>query len=150
MNTFSATATIVQKNFDIPDIVISLNYLICPIAHAVVAFPVNWMLTKKGIRFSYYVGSATMILGVWLRTTLSDSNPYLCLFGSFLSGGSGLFIMNSASKITLNWFRQEVFTLVTFATVMTTFVSIAGGLFVPALLLNAERKADDVVYFLRF
>ena len=72
MNTFSATVTIIRKNFDIPNILISLNYLLCPIAHALLAFPVNWMLTKKGIRFSYYVGSAIMIAGVWLRTTLSD------------------------------------------------------------------------------
>ena len=149
MNTFSATATIVRNNFDIPDILISLNYLICPIAHAVLAFPVNWMLTKKGIRFSYYVAAAAMITGVWLRTTLSNSDPYLCLLGSFLAGGSGLVIMNSASKITINWFRVDMLTFVTFVTVLTTLISIAGGLFVPAFLLNAKSTAEEVITFLR-
>lgn len=105
VNTFSATTTIVQKNFDIPAGLITLNYLICPISHTICAAPVNWMLTKKGIKLSYYIATVMMIAGLWFRTTLTSSNPYLCLLGSFLCGSSGLFIMNSASKITQNWFR---------------------------------------------
>ena len=150
MNTFSSTATIVKNNFDLPPILISLNYLICPISHAIMAFPINWMLTKKGIRFSYYLGAAVMVAGVWLRTTLTEGNPYLCLLGSFMSGGSGLVIMNSASKITLNWFRADMLTVVTFITVLTSLVSIAAGLFVPAFLVNAASNRDDFMAFLRF
>jgi fucose permease len=106
VNTFSATTTIVHKIYGIEPILITLNYLICPISHAVFAFPVNWMLTKKGIKVSYCIAAVLMIVGIWLRTTLSADGAYLCLLGSFLCGGSGLFIMNSASKITMNWFRS--------------------------------------------
>ena len=129
---------------------VSLNYLIGPIAHAIMAVPVNWMLTKKGIRLSYYVGAGVMVAGVWLRTTLSSSDPYLCLLGSFMSGGSGLVIMNSASKIALNWFRAEMLTVVIFATVLSTLVSIAAGLFVPSFLLDEASTQEDVIDFLRF
>jgi hypothetical protein len=106
VNTFSATTTIIERTFGTPTILITLNFLICPVAHAVMATPVNWMLTKKGIRLSYYVATGMMLVGVWLRCTLTPDDPYLCLFGSFLCGTGGLFIMNSASKITLNWFRS--------------------------------------------
>ena len=108
------------------------------------------MLTKKGIRVTYYIGTVVMIMGVWLRTTLTDGNPYLCLLGSFLSGSSGLVIMNSASKITLNWFRKDVLTFVTFFSVLASYISIAGGLFVPAFLVNSNSSRDDFEYFLRF
>ena len=106
VNTFSATTSLVENQFDIPSYLVTLNYLIFPISHTLLAGPINWMLTKKGIRMSYYLGAVLMIAGVWLRTTLSTGNPYLCLLGSFLAGASGLFVMNSASKITLNWFRS--------------------------------------------
>ena len=108
------------------------------------------MLTKKGIRFSYSIGSVAMLTGVWLRTTLSNNNPYLCLLGSFLSGGSGLVVMNSASKITMYWFRDQIFPLATFATVLSTFISIGAGLFLPSLLVNSSSTADDMIHFLRF
>ena len=67
-----------------------------------------------------------------------------------MSGGSGLVIMNSASKIVLNWFRAEMLTVVIFATVLSTLVSIAAGLFVPSFLLNEASTQEDVIDFLRF
>jgi len=96
------------------------------------------MLTKKGIRVSYYIAAALMIVGIWLRTTLSADGAYLCLLGSFLCGGSGLFVMNSASKITMNWFRSEVMTIVTFGSVLATFVSLAASLGLPGLMLDSK------------
>ena len=67
-----------------------------------------------------------------------------------MSGGSGLVIMNSASKIALNWFRAEMLTVVIFATVLSTLVSIAAGLFVPSFLLDEASTQEDVIDFLRF
>ena len=67
-----------------------------------------------------------------------------------MSGGSGLVIMNSASKIVLNWFRAEMLTVVIFATVLSTLVSIAAGLFVPSFLLDEASTQEDVIDFLRF
>lgn len=84
----------------------TLNFLFFPISHCIFAVPVNWSLTKLGIRFSYIVAAITMIVGVWLRTTLTSENPYVCLLGSLLSGGSGLILLSSGSKVTLNWFKK--------------------------------------------
>lgn len=105
-SSFASMATIVEETFGTSTILVTLNYLIFPISHALFATPVNWCLTKKGIKVSYYVAAAIMITGVWLRTTLSENNPYVCLLGSLLCGFSYLFVLNSASKITLNWFRK--------------------------------------------
>ena len=84
----------------------TLNFLFFPISHCIFAVPVNWSLTKLGIRFSYIVAAIMMVVGVWLRTTLTSENPYVCLLGSLLSGGSGLILLSSGSKVTLNWFKK--------------------------------------------
>jgi fucose permease len=148
-NTFSATTSIVEKLFGTPDILISLNFLFFPIAHLAFALPVNWTLTKKGIRFSYFIASAVMVTGVWLRVTISSDNPYVCLLGSLLSGGSGLILLSSSSKITLNWFRPEYITYVTFLCVLCNYCSSSIGLFLPGLLLNSNSSQDDYYSYLR-
>lgn len=105
-STFAPLVILVQKVFGASKIVVSLNYFVFPICSALLSPLVNWSLTKNGIRLSYYFASIFMITGVWLRVTLSRNNPYLCLLGSILGGTAHLFIVNSASKITMNWFRS--------------------------------------------
>jgi len=70
-NTFSAMTSKVENEFHIPSILVTLNFLFFPISHCIFAMPVNWSLTKRGIRFSFIIAAVTMIAGVWLRTTLS-------------------------------------------------------------------------------
>jgi hypothetical protein len=70
-NTFSATTSKVEKEFNLPSILVTLNYLFFPISHCIFAMPVNWTLTKRGLRFSYIIAAIAMIAGVWLRTTLT-------------------------------------------------------------------------------
>lgn len=149
-SAFAAMTTIVEETFGTSPILVSLNYLIFPISHALFATPVNWCLTKKGIRVSYYIAAVTMIAGAWLRTTLTAGNPYICLLGSVLCGFGYLFILNSASKITLNWFRSEVLTQVTFVSVLSNIASLSGSLIMPGLFLNSKSTQQDVIGFFRF
>jgi MFS family permease len=142
--------TIVERTFGTPTILITLNYLVFPISHALFAAPVNWCLTKKGLRFSYHIASITMVAGVWLRTTLSEDNPYTCLLGSILCGFGYLFVMNSASKVTMNWFRSEVMTSVTFVSALSTMLSLSFSSVIPGFLLDSSSTKEDVTYFLRF
>lgn len=70
-STFAPIVTVIEHAFGTPKLIITFNYLVYPISHALFSGPVNWCLTKKGLRVSYYIASAAMITGIWLRTTLS-------------------------------------------------------------------------------
>ena len=127
----------------------TLNFLFFPISHCIFAMPVNWALTKRGIRFSYIIASIAMIAGVWLRTTLTESDPYVCLLGSLLCGGSGLILLSSGSKVTLNWFKKEHLTPVTFICVLVNFLSLSIGLSLPGMFINPDSTQAEIIDFLR-
>ena len=102
-----------------------------------------------GIRFSYYLAAVVMIAGVWLRISLSEGDPYLCLLGSLLSGGSGLILLSSGSKITLNWFRSDHITVITYLCVLCNMISLTFGLILPGFFLSSTSNQDDYLSFLR-
>lgn len=59
-------------------------------------------------------------------------------------------MMNSASKVTMNWFRSEVMTSVTFVSALSTMLSLSFSSIIPGFLLDSSSTKEDVTYFLRF
>lgn len=106
VNTFASLNSKVENLFELSVVEVTLNTLMFPIAHTIFAFPCNWILNKKGIRVSYYISAALFVAGVWLRTFLTVGNSYLCLLGSLLSAIGGIFILNTPSRLALNWFKS--------------------------------------------
>ena len=149
VNTFSSLNSVVGKLFDLSIVEVSLNTLLFPIAHTLFAVPCNLLINKKGIRISYYVSAGLVVLGVWLRTFLTEGNPYICLLGSMISAIGGIFIFNTPSRIALNWFRAESISYVTFFGVLANLVSNALGLTIPGLVINANSTQEEVIEFLR-
>jgi MFS family permease len=150
MNTFSATTTLATDLFALPSALVTLNYLIFPISATLFSPLINWLITKHGIRTSYYLAAALMLAGVWLRTSLSHDNPYLCLLGSLLAAIACNFLMNSASKLTTHWFRTDIANLVTFFSVLINILSASVSLFLPGLFLNSKSTEQEYINFLRY
>ena len=127
----------------------SLNFVLVPIARCVMSVPINWVITKQGIRFSFILSAICSMGGSWLRVTLSHTNPYLCLCGSFLTGIGAMILINSVSRVTVEWFRAEILSSVTFPCVMTTVLSQTTSIILPGLFLSSASSAEDIIAFLR-
>lgn len=136
-SNFAAITSLVEKRFSLSAITVSFNYILVPIARCTMSVPVNWLITKKGIRFSFILSSLCMICGTWLRVTLTADNPYLCLFGSFVAGVGAMILMNSISRVAVEWFRSEIMSVVTFPCVLLTVLSQTVSMVLPGLFLSS-------------
>jgi hypothetical protein len=101
------------------------------------------------MRISFLFGSGLLILGVWLRTFLNDSNPFLCLLGSLLAAAGGIFILNTPAKVSFNWFKTETVPLITFATVLANLLSSTIGAIIPSLFVSNASSQEHIINFLR-
>jgi len=101
------------------------------------------------MRVSFFIGAILLVVGVWLRTMLSEGNSLVCLFGSLLAGVGGMFIYNTPSKLAFNWFKSEAVATVTFVCVLTNLFSNTIGLILPGLFITSQSSQDDILFFLR-
>jgi hypothetical protein len=58
------------------------------------------------MKISFVVGAVFIVSGVWLRLLLDVGKSYFCLLGSLLAAIGNIFILNTPSKVALNWFSQ--------------------------------------------
>jgi hypothetical protein len=115
-----------------------MNALLFTIAHPLFAFPCNWLLNKYGMRISFIVGGVFVIAGVWLRILLEVDNSYFCLAGSALAAIGNIFVLNTPSKIALNWFRVEKVPIVTFTGILISILSLTFGASVPGFFIDED------------
>lgn len=103
--TFSSINSYVEEQYHYEKVTVTLNVLVFPILHPILAFPANWALDRFGMKAGCTLGGAFLIGGVWMRTLLQVDNPFWCLSGSILAAIGNIFILNSASIIAANWFK---------------------------------------------
>jgi hydrogenase-4 membrane subunit HyfE len=60
-----------------------------------------------------------------------------------------LILLSSGSKVTLNWFKKEHVTPVTFVCVLANLLSLSIGLFLPGLFISPSSTQSDIIGFLR-
>lgn len=90
-----------------------------------------------------------MVGGAWLRTFLSEGDPYICLLGSMTAAIGNIFILNTGSKLAFSWFRSEVVPLITFIFVFANLLSLSISLVLSGFIINSNSTQDDVLNYLR-
>ena len=148
-NTFSGMNSVVEALFNISAVEVTLNTLLFPIVHVILAYPCNWIINRYGIRISYFIGGGLVVGGAWLRTFLAEGNPYICLLGSLTAATGSIFILNTAMKLIFNWFCSEMVPLITFACVVANLLSLSLGLIISGLIIDSNSTKEDVLNFLR-
>ena len=113
--------------FNITPLLVSFNGLLFTIAHPLFSFPCNLILNKYGMKIGFILGGIFTIGGVWLRLLLEYENPTYCLLGSALAAIGNIFILNSPSKVAINWFRSSAVNLVAFTWIGFKLLSITIG-----------------------
>jgi hypothetical protein len=84
------------------------------------------------------LGSVFVIAGVWVRTIMSRGHPEWCLVGSFLAAFGNLFVLNSAIKVSVNWFTPTNIPGIIFLTVLANQISMTLGAALPGLILPKD------------
>jgi hypothetical protein len=98
--------------------------------------PCNWIINKYGMRISFILGTSFVVVGVWLRLLLEVRQSIFCLLGSGLGSIGNIFVLNTPSKVALNWFRQEKVGIVTFTGILINLLSLTFGASVPSFIIS--------------
>jgi drug/metabolite transporter (DMT)-like permease len=122
-----------------------MNALMFTIAHPLFAFPCNWLINKKGMRVSFIAGAIFTVAGVWMRLLLQEGNSVFCLIGSAFAAIGNIFILNTPSKLALNWFKSSQVNIVSFTGILFNLLSVTLGASLPGYFINdTSSTADDV------
>jgi hypothetical protein len=68
--------------------------------------------------------------------------------GSFLAAVGNIFVLNTPSKVAINWFSKERVGIVTFTGVLLGIISNTIGASVPSFIVNKETSTDGFRSFL--
>ena len=96
-----------------------------------------------------FIGAALLVCsGVWLRLLLEVDRSVFCLLGSALAAIGNIAVLNTPSKVALNWFRKERVGIVTFTGVLGSIISNTIGASVPSYIIKKSSTVDEVRQFL--
>ena len=147
--TFSAINSTVERQFSLSVLAVTLNSLFFPIGHTIFVYPCNYLINRTSLRVSYRLAAGLIVAGVWMRTGIGEGQPGLCLVGSFLAAVGNIAVLNTPTKIPLNWFRDEKVTVVSSVCVLTNLVSMALGIALPGVFISSKSTQHDIIKFLR-
>lgn len=88
-----------------------------------------------------------MVAGVWLRLLLEVGNPF-CLLGSALAAVGNIFILNTPSKVALNWFSTDRVPICHLHGHLATLISLTIGASIPGFLIDEDSLPQEIKDFL--
>lgn len=150
VHTFSSINVVVVDTFNLTSTEVTLNALLFTIAHPLLAYPCNWLINKKGMRLSFIIGAALVVAGVWMRLLLEEGTSVFCLLGSGLAATGSIFVLNTPSKLALNWFRKERVNIVAFTGILATLLSLTIGASIPGFLIDKNTTQGEIRQFLMY
>lgn len=96
---------LLQQRYGISELWAGMSYSVLPLCWLVVGLHSSAAVDRYGYRFTVTVGGLMLVLGVWCRVL---ELGYAVLFlGQMLIGFSQPFILNSWTKLVLDWFSSE-------------------------------------------
>ena len=136
VHTFSSINVLIEDKFALTDTEVTLNALLFTIAHPIFAFPCNWLISRFGMRPCFILGTILVCAGIWLRLLLEVGQSAFCLLGSGLAAIGNIFVLNTPSKVALNWFSKEKVGIVTFTGILGALLSNTIGASVPSFIIK--------------
>lgn len=148
VHTFSSINVLIEDKFHISGTAVTMNALLFTIAHPLFAVPCNWIINRFGMHVSFVAASLLVSGGTWLRLLLEDGQAFYCLIGSFLAAVGNIFVLNTPSKVSMNWFSKDRAGIVTFTGILATLLSITLGASVPGLIIDDNTSIPEIKDFL--
>ena len=94
------------------------------------------------------VGAVLVSAGAWVRVFLEVGDPTWCLVGSSLGAIGNIFILNTPSKVAINWFGPKQVGLISVLGVVATLISATAGAALPGFFIDKKSSVSDIKTFL--
>ena len=124
-NAIQPLASLVVQIYDLEPVTVNIAYLGFLLMHPIFTFPASFIIERYGTYIGIFIGSIFTIIGVCMRC-LIDRSFYFVMLGNVLAGIGRPFIVNSQTKIGLNWFypqdRPQITGFLSFVVVASTLL----------------------------
>ncbi len=144
--TFAPIMNDVAPHYNVtPDaiLLVTASYMIIYIP---VNFPATWMIDKYGLKWGTGIG--VILLGVFgFLRAFSGTNYTFVLVCEIMAGIGQPFILNSFTKVSVNWFPEEEKTLATGLGTISAFLGIMiGEILTPFLFVQYGIETVLLIY----
>ena len=108
--------------------------LIFTILYIPANLPATYILDKYGLKTGVCTGMILCTIGSWVRIGINSSFKYVFV-GQVFAGCGSAFIVNSLTKLSVNWFKAEDrFYATTFNMLASSFGMAIGFIIPPAFI----------------
>jgi predicted MFS family arabinose efflux permease len=135
----------VEKLYHVTEDQAGLLLMVFPLVYVLISIPAGKLIDRKGYRYSMCLGTLIMAIGSVIR--ISDKNFYVLLFAQTLISVAQPFIVNSISKLVLEWFDKSSEAIATGLGTMGMFIGMAFGMMTTAYLVDKISYQTTMVFF---
>ena len=148
--TFSAIATKFSEHYDEPSWRVNMFSLMYMIIYPFVCIPQGWLIDDYSLRLGIIIASGCTLVGSGLKMLVNkDKSLAACFVGQFLSGLFQPALLNSPGKISANWFREDIRTVICTICCLADTVGIFVGFLWNLIFIDEnapQEKYKDQVF----
>lgn len=142
--TFAPIMNELAEDYDVSTDAILLLTVSYMIVYVIMNFPATWAIDKYGLKWG--TGFGVILTGVFgMGRAFAGSNYSLLLFMQIMTAIGQPFLLNSFTKVAVNWFPEEEKTTATGLGTVAILVGVIIGMIVTPILYES-RGIDFVLY----
>ncbi|MCE7736204.1 MAG: major facilitator superfamily domain-containing protein 7 [Candidatus Heimdallarchaeota archaeon] len=142
--TFAPIMNELAEDYDVSTDAILLLTVSYMIVYIIMNFPATWAIDKYGLKWG--TGFGVILTGVFgMGRAFAGSNYSLLLFMQVMTAIGQPFLLNSFTKVAVNWFPEEEKTTATGLGTVAILVGVIIGMIVTPILYES-RGIDFVLY----
>ncbi len=143
--TFAPILSELAVEYDVSEDAILLLTVSYMIVYIPMNFPATWAIDKYGLKWG--TGFGVILTGVFgLGRAFAGDNYSLLLFMQIMTAIGQPFLLNSFTKVAVNWFPEEEKTTATGLGTVAILVGVIIGMIVTPILYESQG-IDFVLYF---
>ena len=140
--TFSAIASKFSEAYEMEFWKINMFSLIYMIIYPFVCVPEGWLVDNYSTRLGIIIASFCTIAASGFKL-LINKNMFFCYLGQFMAGIFQPALINSPGKVSANWFRDEIRTVICTICCLADTVGIFIGFLWNLLFIDEDEKDKE-------
>ncbi len=135
----------IEAKYGVTENTAGLLLMVFPLIYVLISIPAGNFIDIKGFKSGLVLGTFIMTIGAILR--IFDFSFPCLLAGQVIIALSQPFIINSISKLVLDWFEKDQEAIATGLGTMGMFIGMSVGLMITPLMVQKAGFRDTMIFF---
>jgi predicted MFS family arabinose efflux permease len=142
---FAPLIVMIEEKYKVTEDVAGLLLLVFPLIYVLISIPAGRFIDQKGYRKSMLLGG--LIMAVFSIMRIFDSNFWVLLAAQTGIAIAQPFIINSISKLVLDWFEKDQEAIATGIGTAGMFIGMALGMMATPILVEKTSFQFTMLFF---